>query len=457
MADGTTISAKIANIQSSADTIKTWLNRANITVASPQKLANSAAAISAIPIKTDIAATAETPQNVIEIGEGVLFKVEPGYYPSALYIKNINEAAEGEYDLYALGTIDPTQAKTYRPSDYNTSSVQYYGFNTFTVGALPPQYVDTTPPPGYDWIHLATSDQVLDGYYAGVMGESGDSTLAFGTMPDNGAAGFVLNTDTKSYTIPEGYHNGSGVVSIETEEKSVTPALTSQNITPSTGKVLSKVTVGAIPNQKTAVTATLDANETYIEIPAGYYTSPSRVSINATEVTASLDLTGATSLPQQSEHSWAENDLFTVEAPNTQVYTSLTVTGPVSITDLRLTAAYSGLIDSNGNFSTSNNVAETWGTEAPFGSSYLSKDMLAEYIPEGVCVGFAGTAPNSDMTELTWDDSMSDCFVNGRMQNKGVPSYDVMSAERSGFIGEGGYYQQIIVNTAALYDELEKI
>lgn len=77
----------------------------------------------------------------------------------------------------------------------------------------------------------------------------------------NTAESKTLDTSTTAYTIPEGYHNGSGKVSITTETKNVTPATSSQTIVPSTGKVLSQVTVSAIPSQYkdvSPVTATGD-------------------------------------------------------------------------------------------------------------------------------------------------------------------------------------------------------
>ncbi len=49
-----------------------------------------------------------------------------------------------------------------------------------------------------------------------------------------------LDTSATSYTVPAGYHNGSGTVSIELEEKTVTA---NGDVTPTAGKVLSKVTV----------------------------------------------------------------------------------------------------------------------------------------------------------------------------------------------------------------------
>jgi hypothetical protein len=80
-----------------------------------------------------------------------------------------------------------------------------------------------------------------------------DSTGAsvVGTMPNNGAVSQTLDVRSghTSYTVPAGYHNGSGSVSLVTETKSTTPTTSSQDITPTAGKVLSKVTVAAIPSQ----------------------------------------------------------------------------------------------------------------------------------------------------------------------------------------------------------------
>lgn len=69
-----------------------------------------------------------------------------------------------------------------------------------------------------------------------------------GTMPDNGAVSQSLSTSVTSYTIPKGYHNGNGKVSITTESKSVTPTASAQSVTPTAGKLLASVSVGAIPS-----------------------------------------------------------------------------------------------------------------------------------------------------------------------------------------------------------------
>ena len=104
-----------------------------------------------------------------------------------------------------------------------------------------------------------------------------------GSMPNNGAVSASLNTGTTSYTIPAGYHNGSGTVSITTQEKSATPSTSAQNITPDSGKVLSKVSVSAISTQeKTSTPTTRSATAATVTPDSGKFLS--KVTVNTTSV-----------------------------------------------------------------------------------------------------------------------------------------------------------------------------
>ena len=105
-------------------------------------------------------------------------------------------------------------------------------------------------------------------------------TALTGTMPNNGAVSGAISTLDGDYTVPQGYHDGSGKVSISATEKSkivagnirqgvtilgvegtmsgsedvnaqtktVTPTASAQTVTPDTGyNYLTQVTVNAIP------------------------------------------------------------------------------------------------------------------------------------------------------------------------------------------------------------------
>lgn len=75
-----------------------------------------------------------------------------------------------------------------------------------------------------------------------------DCVTAVGGIEDRGGVTQTVSVATPSYTIPAGYHDGTGAVGVTVETKSATPTTTAQDITPTSGKVLSKVTVNAIPS-----------------------------------------------------------------------------------------------------------------------------------------------------------------------------------------------------------------
>lgn len=195
-----------------------------------------------------------------------------------------------------------------------------------TVAAIPDKFADTTD-------DTAIAGNLLEGTTAhSYDSTTGKAVAITGTMPNNGAVTQSLTTTTTSYTIPAGYHNGSGKVSITTENKTVTPTTSAQDVVPSTGKLLAKVTVAAIPSDyqdvsnvdavagdvlagktiviadgteiegtmpnRGAVSKTLDAttnNQSYT-VPAGYHNGSGAVTIvleekSATPTTSSQNIT----------------------------------------------------------------------------------------------------------------------------------------------------------------------
>lgn len=164
-----------------------------------------------------------------EVQEGQSYTIQPGYYSGGSVA---GVGGGGSYNLQAK-TVTPTKQQQAVAPDAG-----YYGLSGVTVNAIPANFNDTSA------VTAGAGDVLANKTVVNAAGQ----TVA-GTMPNNGAVSKVLDAteDNQDYTVPAGYHSGAGHVSVVLEEKSATPGPSAQDITPTTGKVLSKVTVGAIP------------------------------------------------------------------------------------------------------------------------------------------------------------------------------------------------------------------
>lgn len=177
----------------------------------------------------------------VTVREGETYTIPAGYHNGSGTVSGV--AGGGNYNLQSK-TATPTKKQQNVTPDEG-----YYGLSDVTVAPIPDAYQDVTSV-------TAASGDVLTGKVIVLA----DGTVTTGTMPNNNAVNKTLDATTIEFTIPKGYHSGTGKVTITLETKSVTPTKSSQKITPTSGKVLSEVTVEAIPDKYQDVTpVTADA------------------------------------------------------------------------------------------------------------------------------------------------------------------------------------------------------
>ena len=183
-----------------------------------------------------------------EVREGETYTVQRGWHAGGT-VKGIGGG--GSYTLQAKGPIAPTKSQQSVTADDG-----YYGLSNVLIGAIPSNYNDTSS------VTASAADVLTTKIIVGADG----STIP-GTMPNNGKVTKALDSSTTSYTIAKGYHNGEGKVSVTTETKTATPTKSTQNITATTGKLMTKVTVEPIPAE---YISTAGATATKAYILAGY-------------------------------------------------------------------------------------------------------------------------------------------------------------------------------------------
>lgn len=206
------------------------------------------------------------------VQEGDTYTIPKGYHNGSGTVSGV--AGGGNYNLQSK-VVTPTKKQQNITPDSG-----YYGLSDVTVSAIPEAFQDVSSV-------TAAAEDVLTGKV--IVTAAGVVTT--GTMANNGAVNQTLDTSTTSYTVPKGYHSGLGKVQIVAETKSVTPTKSAQTVTPTTGKVLTRVSVGAIPD---AYITTDDANAVAADLLADKTAYVAGVKVTGTmpnngDVTASID------------------------------------------------------------------------------------------------------------------------------------------------------------------------
>lgn len=232
-----------------------------------------------------------------QVQEGDTYTIPAGYHNGSGTVSGV--AGGGSYNLQSKNVTPTKKQQSITPDG------GYYGLSDVTVGAIPDNYQDVTP------VTAGAADVLANKIIVGK-----DGSPVAGTMPNNGAVSKALDATTgnQTFTVPKGYHDGTGKVTISLEAKDVTPSKSVQEVMPSVGFVMNKVTVAPIPAEyqdvtkvdaeapdvlegktivaadgtpvpgsmpnKGAVNLTMDGlTTTSVTIPAGYHNGSGKVSL----------------------------------------------------------------------------------------------------------------------------------------------------------------------------------
>ena len=271
-------STEISRLTTARNTIRDKLIDLGLAT-STSKLDALATSIDGIANRGSVSATVQ---------EGDTYTIPAGYHNGSGTVSGV--AGGGNYSL---------QSKTATPTK-NQQSVTpdsgYYGLSDVTVNPIPEAYQNVSA------VTAGAGDVLASKIIVDATGAS-----ITGTMPSNGAVNKTLDatSNNQQYTVPAGYHNGSGKVKITLETKSATPSKSSQDITPTTGKVLSKVTVAAIPAAYQDVTN--------VDAAAGdVLTGKVIVAADGTEVTGTMPDNGT--ITTQTLDATSNNQSYTIPA-----------------------------------------------------------------------------------------------------------------------------------------------
>lgn len=253
------IATEIARIQSDKSTIRSKLVELGLAESSAN-LDEIAEAVDGIVDCGSVSA---------QVKEGETYSIPKGYHDGSGTVSGV--AGGGNYALQSKSVTPSKQQQTVTPDEGK------YGLSDVTVAAIPEAYQDVST------VNVAAGDIL-----AGKIAVSSSGAQVVGTMPDNGAVSKTLDAGAPSYVVPKGYHSGAGKVSVSLEEREATPTKSEQEIVPTDGRLMSKVTVAPIPAE---YVTTGDATAAAGDILTG-----KTAYVGGSKVTGSMKNNGATSL-----------------------------------------------------------------------------------------------------------------------------------------------------------------
>ena len=131
----------------------------------------------------------------VTVQEGDTYTIPKGYHNGSCTVSGVSGG--GNYTLQSKSITPTKQQQNVTPDS------GYYGLSDVTVSAIPENFQDVSSVTAAEWDVLATKVFVTS-----------DGSVKAGTMANNGAVAKVLDITSNSYTVPKGYHSGTGTVSL---------------------------------------------------------------------------------------------------------------------------------------------------------------------------------------------------------------------------------------------------
>ena len=180
------IATEISRIQSARNKIRTWLSGLGLATTTAT-IDECAAAVESIVNRGSVSA---------QVREGESYTIPAGYHDGGGTVSGV--AGGGNYSLQKK-TVSPTKSQQAVTPDSG-----YYGLSDVTVGAIPEVYQDVSS------VTAAAADVLANKIIVDKTGKS-----IAGTMTNRGAVNATIDgMSVSTYTVPAGYHNGSGKVSL---------------------------------------------------------------------------------------------------------------------------------------------------------------------------------------------------------------------------------------------------